>query len=237
MKKDDLELDFKGLHTENYSSTVPYMGNLTADAKTLVNRLPQNNVKIGLFQDSENHDMYKMFEKNTKQNNSKQINDNNFSETSPFISSDVYNNLIQKQTGGGDSSTSLSSSSSSSSSSELSRGGGKEEDSSESSTSESESDSDTEGKKKHHKNKTISDSYEEELTEKMLSESHGSRSYNSNTHTNTQTSNNSFISSSINKRYQSDSEVLSTISLNHKGRNNYTESINTSDINIVSVDY
>lgn len=224
MKKDDLELDFRGLRTENYSSTVPYMGNLTADAKMLVNRLPQNNVKIGLFQDSENHDMYKMFESNTKQ-----TNDNNFSETSPFISSDVYNNLVNNQLGGGDSSTS-SSSSSSSSSSDMSRGGGKEE-SEESTTSESDSETNKSHKHKKHSDKSSSsdetEKLEEELTEKMLS------SMSRESKTNSQSSNNSFISSSAN---QSDSEILSTISLNHKGRYNYTESINTSDINIVSVD-
>ena len=221
MKKDDLELDFRGLRTENYSSTVPYMRNLTADAKMLVNRLPQNNVKIGLFQDSENHDMYKMFESNTKQ-----TNDNNFSETSPFISSDVYNNLVNNQLGGGDSSTS----SSSSSSSDMSRGGGKEE-SEESTTSESDSETNKSHKHKKHSDKSSSsdetEKLEEELTEKMLS------SMSRESKTNSQSSNNSFISSSAN---QSDSEILSTISLNHKGRYNYTESINTSDINIVSVD-
>ncbi len=217
-KKDDLELDFKGLKTENYSSTVPYMQNLAADAKTLVDRLPQKNVKIGLFQDSENYDMYKMFEKG-----SKQTNDNNFSETSPFISSDVYNNLVKNQDGGGDSSSNSSSSSSSSSSeSDMSRGGGKDED--ESSTSES-----SETPKKHKKKSSEStETTEDETADQMLSSSmsHESR---------TQTGTNSFISSSA--RYQSESELLSTISLNHKGRNNYTESINTSDINIVSVDY
>ena len=214
-KKDDLLLDFNGLHTDNYSSTVPYMGNLTADAKTLVNRLQQNNVKIGLFQDSENYDMYKMFEKG-----SKQTNDNNFSETSPFISSDVYNNLVKNQEGGGDSSSS--SSSSSSSESDMSRGGGKDED--ESSTSES-----SESQKKRKKKSSEStETTEDDTADQMLSSSmsHESR---------TQTGTNSFISSSA--RYQSESELLSTISLNHKGRNNYTESINTSDINIVSVDY
>lgn len=231
-KKDDLELDFKGLRTDNYSSTVPYMGNLTADAKTLVNRLPQNNVKIGLFQDSENHDMYKMFEKN-----SKQINDNNFSETSPFISSDVYNNLVQQQKGGNDFSTSSSSSSSSSSESDMLRGGGKHDDSDESTTSESESESDSPKKhsKKHSKKNSkksseSSDTLEDDLVDQMLS---SNMSYESRT----PSSYNSFISSSVNNKYHSDSEILSTISLNHKGRNNYTESINTSDINIISVDY
>lgn len=227
MKKDDLELDFNGMRTENYSSTIPYMKNLTVDAKTLLERLPKNNVKIGLFQDSENYDMYKMFEENTET-----AHENNFSETSPFISSDVYNDLIQK--GGALSATSITENTISSN--ESLQGGGRDEDSSESTTSESDSESDH---KKHSKNKKHSkhskhseestETVEDDTADQMLS----SMSHESRTHS--QSSNNSFISSSNNK-YQSDSELLSTISLNHKGRYNYTESINTSDINIVSVD-
>ncbi len=212
MKKDDLELDFNGMRTENYSSTIPYMKNLTVDAKTLLERLPKNNVKIGLFQDSENHDMYKMFEENNEN-----VTENNFSETSPFISSDVYNNLVQK--GGALSATSITAEY---------YGGGKDEDSSESTTSESTSESETDTKqhKKHRKHsKDTSETLEEELAEQMLSSHTGSRS---------QTNTDSYFTSSINKN--SESELLSTISLNHTGRNNYTESINTSDINIVSVD-
>lgn len=221
MKKDELELDFKGLRTDNYSSTVPYMKNLTTDAKTLINRLPQNNVRIGLFQDSENHDMYKMFEKNSKDI------DNNFSDTSPFVSSDIYNNLIQHQKGGGNSS----SSSSSSSDSENSRGGGESD---ESTTSESDSESSNKNKnhKKSKKKSKSSETTDDDIAEQMLSNMYMSRE--SNTNTQTQSSKNSFISSSVDN-HQSDSEMLSTISLNHKGRY-YTESINTSDINIVSVD-
>lgn len=236
-KKDDLELDFNGLRTENYSSTIPYMKNLTADAKTLLERLPMNQAQIGLFQDSENYDMYKMFEENPGN-----VTENNFSETSPFISSDVYNNLVRNQRGGGISSTSSSSAvttSTTDSSSELSRGGGREKDSaSESTSSSSNSSSDqSEHKKKKHKKKSDkssesdrSEDLEEELTEKMLYSGHTTSA------SNTATDTNSFISSSVNQKYQSDSEILSTISLNHKGRHNYTESINTSDINIVSVD-
>ena len=252
-KKDDLELDFNGLRTENYSSTIPYMKNLTADAKTLINRLPVNEVQIGLFQDSENYDMYRMFEENPGN-----VHENNFSETSPFISSDVYNNLVRNQRGGGASSTSSSTITSSITASDnaLSRGGGHNKEdkisSSESTTSSSGSsdrkssdrkssdrkstDKSHHKKNKHKHNKSSdkssdksserSEDLEEELTEKMLS--HSSRT--------TATDTNSFISSSVNQKYQSDSEVLSTISLNHKGRHNYTESINTSDINIVSVD-
>ncbi len=237
-KKDDLELDFNGLRTENYSSTIPYLKNLTLDAKTLLERLPANDVQIGLFQDSENYDMYRMFEENPGN-----ANENNFSETSPFISSDVYNNLVRNQSGGGISSTSSSviTTTTTDNSSDLMRGGGKTESTSSSSSSSSSDSNKKDRKKKHNKKSDMSEKSEssetpssdrlsEELTEKMLSSHTGG--YSSTQTDNTAT--HSFISSSA--KYQSDSEILSTISLNHKGRYNYTESINTSDINIVSVD-
>ncbi len=41
-KKDELILDFKGVRTEDMSSTVPYMNELTTNAKMLVNRLGPN---------------------------------------------------------------------------------------------------------------------------------------------------------------------------------------------------
>lgn len=238
-KKDDLELDFNGLRTENYSSTIPYLKNLTMDAKTLLERLPANDVQIGLFQDSENYDMYRMFEENPGN-----TNENNFSETSPFISSDVYNNLVRNQRGGGISSTSSSAitTTTTDSSSDMMRGGGKTESTSSSSSSSSSDHKKSEHKKhkKHNRDKSSekssekssdrSEDLEEEITEKMLSHSGRATTTASETVNDT----NSYFSSSI--KHQSDSEILSTISLNHKGRHNYTESINTSDINIVSVD-
>ena len=120
-KKDDLILDFGGLRTENISSTIPYMNKLNADAKSLVDRLNiKQNIqptKATVFTESENYDMYKLFEKTQ---NLGLDNDNNFSDTSPFITSDLYKSLIKTQKGGNmkssDSDEESSSSSSSSSS-------------------------------------------------------------------------------------------------------------------------
>ena len=115
-KKDDLTLDFHGVKTENMSSTIPYLNKLNADANLLTSHLYQptvNRKTIRMFNDTENYDMYKLFEKTPHLNN----NDNNFSETSAFISSDDYKNLLNKQRGGGDDDDSSTSSSSSSSSS------------------------------------------------------------------------------------------------------------------------
>jgi hypothetical protein len=95
-KKDELLLDFKGVQTEDMSSTIPYMNKLNTDAKMLVNQLnPNANINrkgLVMFNESEQYDLYKLFEKSNNLNN----NDNNFSETSPFISSDVYNQLLSK---------------------------------------------------------------------------------------------------------------------------------------------
>ena len=121
-KKDDLTLDFSGLRTENISTTIPYMNRLNNDARSLVERLNTKNyvpAQNQVFTETENYDMYKLFEKTQDLNNN-----NTFSDTSPFISSDVYKNLVDKQTGGGkkyrgeekDSSSSNSSSGSSSAS-------------------------------------------------------------------------------------------------------------------------
>jgi hypothetical protein len=97
--KDDLVLDFQGLKTENMSSTIPYLNKLNMDAKSLITKLyvPANTKTLSHFNETENYDMYKLFEKAPYVNN----NDNNFSETSPFISSDIYKSLLaSKQKGG-----------------------------------------------------------------------------------------------------------------------------------------
>lgn len=120
-KKDEFILDFEGVRTD-VSSTIPYMNKLNSNAQLLANRL---NSKVMVsqkeFNESENYDMYKLFEKTQSLDN----NNNNFSDTSPFISSDVYKNLINTQKGGNMdddiSSTESSNSSSSSSSSEKPR--------------------------------------------------------------------------------------------------------------------
>jgi hypothetical protein len=93
-KKDELILDFNGLRTENVSSTIPYLNKLNKDANILINRLnvPYQTKVLTKFNETDNYDLYKLFEKSQNTNNL----DNNFSETSPFISSDIYNNLVMK---------------------------------------------------------------------------------------------------------------------------------------------
>jgi hypothetical protein len=218
-KKDELLLDFKGGYTEDISSTIPYMHKLNAQANTLVSQLNPNsnyNAKgLVLFNESEHYDMYKLFEKSTNVNN----NDNNFSETSPFISSDVYNQLLtkinHKQLGGAKKHKKQS-----------------EDDSEDDSTTSSDSsDSHIINKKKkkalQRKNYDDDEVDLEPEEEDELSDISGGSYLSSSAHTdnNSDESNNSTTKSNI-----------STVSAKNHHRRNYSDSINTSDINIISVD-
>jgi hypothetical protein len=80
--KDENTLNFKGLKTENISTTIPYLNKLQNDAKHLAQQLDNKN-----FTESENQDMYKLFEKNNQQEDE--------GDTSPFISSEMYKYLVK----------------------------------------------------------------------------------------------------------------------------------------------
>lgn len=82
----DDKLNFRGLKTEKMSTTIPYLNKLKADARNLAQQLDVNNKN---FTESENYDMYKLFEKN---NNQQQ---NNNDDSSPFISSEMYKYLVK----------------------------------------------------------------------------------------------------------------------------------------------
>ncbi len=230
-KKDELLLDFKGVRTEDMSSTIPYMNKLNADAKILVNQLAPNatyaanatNRKgLVLFNESEQYDLYKLFEKSTTLNN----NDNNFSETSPFISSDVYNQLLKKlknkQSGGGKSKHSRS------------RNEDKDDDfeneSSTTSSSESESDKKKKSIKKMFKKDSDEIDLEEEEVEDEVSEMSAGSYESSSAHTDGSETNTNSISDNN----------TSTISVrNHRQKgyhNNISDSVNTSDVNILSLE-
>ena len=213
-KKDDLTLDFGGLRTENISTTIPYMNRLNNDARSLVERLNTKNyvpAQTQVFSETENYDMYRLFEKTQDLNN-----DNNYSDTSPFISSDVYKNLVDKQqTGGGKKYRGEEKDSSSSSSNS---------DSSSSSSSSSKS-----SEKKSKKSKKLNDSQESDET--MTG---GDDYVSSSAHTDGIESNESASSHA----YKS-SEISSYVSSAKKSRRHGSvlpDSINTSDINMISVE-
>jgi hypothetical protein len=213
--KDPLVLDFNGLKTENMSSTIPYAKKYDADALTLVSRLHNTqNKSMVLFNESENYDMYKLFEKSPNINTN---NDNNFSETSPFISSDVYKHLVSKN--------------------KTQKGGADDEDD-ESSTSSSSEDN----KKKHKKDKkhkkeeedddlsVPDDEDDDELDEAESEENEFGES---------DMSTGSYLSSSAHTDGVDDSEsdMVTTVSVkNHRSLRTMSDSVRTSDINIISVD-
>ena len=229
-KKDEMLLDFKGgMRTEDISSTIPYLNKLNTDAKMLVNRLGPNMNEINkkrlvLINENEKLDLYKLFEKSTTLNN----NDNNFSETSPFISSDVYNQLLNKnisnQLGGArneDHDDDIENESSTSSSS-----------SSSSSSSISESDSE----KKNRKN--IIKKFKKNSDTNYFSGMSAGSYLSSSAHTDGSDNSANSEDSENSESYKSNSFTSSTVSIrNHKSRNhNYSDSVDTSDINILSLD-
>jgi hypothetical protein len=248
-KKDEMMLDFKGVQTDDMSSTVPYMNKLNYDAKMLVNQLgPYANTNrkgLVLFNESEQYDLYKLFEKSTTLDN----NDNNFSETSPFISSDVYNQLLNKiksknQSGGGKKNVSKASKAR-----EEDRDDDFENESSTTSSEESESDKKNKKFKKLFKQKSDEVDLEEEEEEEEFSEMSAGSYVSSSAHTdgsessNETDSNSNFQSeydnkSKSHKSNKSYSITSSTVSVrNHRNRHhNMSDSVNTSDVNIISLD-
>ena len=85
--KDENTLNFRGLKTENMSTTIPYLNKLQTDAVSLAKQLDTNNK---VFTESENFDMYKLFEKNNQVDNNA-----NADNSSPFISSEMYKYLVK----------------------------------------------------------------------------------------------------------------------------------------------
>ncbi len=232
-KKDDLTLDFHGMRTEDISSTIPYMQKLNADAKMLASQINQplvNRKTMVLFNESENYDMYKLFEKSPNLNN----NDNNFSETSAFISSQDYASLF-KQKGGSkhkvvdESSTSSDSSDSDDNTiiSSIKKSAKKSE------FKETDSDLNPAFKKDKKKKSLRLDSDEFDNTDEPSDEDDNDMDF-----IESDMSTGSYLSSSAHTDgIDSESEYNTTVSVRHQGsRHVMSDSINTSDINIVSLE-
>ena len=196
---------FNNSQQQDISSTIPYLRKLNTDAKNLINNLPVPTANITNFNDTENYDMYKIFEKNKVESTDFNAT---FSDTSPFISSDLYNNLI-KQSGGGededeDSSTTSSSSDKKTTKSELQE--------------EMEEAVEIADSNQSPENKVMSD-----ISDISVSDIPD------------EVSNGSYVSSSAHTDgVASSSSNISTISI---GNNKIlSDSVNTSDINMISVE-
>jgi len=116
-------LNWDKINTESMSSAVPNLANINRDAETLISKLNIDN-KINLEEtESENENMFTWIKNTEEKKPEVEVNDENFSDTSPFISSDMYKYLIENNSsvtseqkinqegGAGDSSTSSTSSS------------------------------------------------------------------------------------------------------------------------------
>ncbi len=212
LSRDDLNLS--AIKTEEMSSEIPYLKNIMqGDAESLISRLNVANKNLVLFSDSENYDMYNMFQQ------SNGISHDNFSETSPFISSDIYNHLTHNQ---------------------QMRGGADESSSSTSSSTQTDGSSDKK-KKKHEKKHDKKDNDKKEESSSEESEEFMGRGGDSESQSTAVTeSSNSYISSSahtdgVDSASPSEATTVS-VSRKHRGRRYHSESVNTSDINIISVD-
>ncbi len=249
------ELDFSrggGIKTEDISSTIPYLKNLNVQAKKLVgqldNKINYNNKSLVLFNESDNFDMYKLFEKSDQSNNN-----NNFSETSPFISSDVYNqlldNLKNNQSGGAKKHKPKHKKTKSESIASKEMDDYAEESSTSSESSESDEIFNTDKKKSKKGTKTIEKAVREHSEKDDMDidpENDDDDDFSPMSHG---MSIGSYVSSSahsddISSEAKSDVSSDNSLTMNstvsvrrhHKNRQNYSESVNTSDINIISVD-
>lgn len=234
------------------SSTIPYLKKMEKDAKNLVLNIkpvPENNTNNDIFTETENYELYKIFEKNL---NIPQPS-NEFSETSPFISSDAYNNLIKNQKGGGDddeSSTSSSDNGNSSaetsdidlvSKSESDQQEMNQEENSPEMTSDSEelvlTDTVQKPKKKEMESPEEENSDEqpsEQSSEQSPEMEMSSENMSTDSDMSTGNPNFSYLSSSAHTDNIDSSTNVTTVSVGN--RKLLSDSINTSDINMISID-
>jgi hypothetical protein len=218
----DSDINTKPAVNDTISSTIPYLSKIYAtDASVLTSRLRHNRKVFTMWEDTPN---YQMYQASTEVGN----NDNNFSETSPFITSEAYNQI------GGNrdfSSSSSSSTSTSTSSSSLS-----------------------DKKHKKSKKKSKGDSLDDSSSEKSVfqlggNSEHTESTYRTRSHKNRQTTSAessavSAASDSNSNSYESSSAHTDNVSTNvttvsakyYRNRSAMSDSINTSDINIISVD-
>ena len=164
-------INWDNINTESMSSTVPTLKKISKDAELLVSNLNlEDNVKF--TETDSDHDNLFTWIKNIDNNKTNNNSENSFSDTSPFISPDMYKYLMNN------------SEKNTTSSFNQQGGGVKGDDSSTSSTSSS-----------PRKNKKTKRSNKKKFTESSTEMSGGDLSYiSSSAHTN---SNNSEIETSV----------------------------------------
>lgn len=201
-------LNWDKINTESMSTTLPNVNNISKDANLLISTLTIND-KVDLENtESENENLFTWIKTIGDNKNKEPINNtDSFSETSAFISSDMYKYLMNKN--------------SESATSAAQVGGGIQEDSSTSSTSSS-------PKKKSNKKKVVTTS---------SSMSGGDLSYiSSSPHTENNESNvlsSSAYTNTNKSNVLSSSADYEETSISVGNNQMLTSSINTEDINLV----
>lgn len=190
---------------QDISSTIPYLEKLNQDAKTLVKNLKVPEVDELVFTETENYDKFKIFQ----QNNHSSRNDN-LSETSPFISEEFYNKIMNQNSHTSQTNQQL--------------GGGDEESSSTSS-------SDKEPKELPKADEMEQD-FEPEMDE--VSSEMSELEMDMSDSMNLDMSTGSYLSSSAHTDGIENSSEITTISVGNDRV--LSDSINTSDINMISVE-
>ena len=225
---DDINLN--AYKTENFSSTIPYERKLYADANTLVNRLGHSRTQFSMWDDLTPN--YKMHQKSAEIEN-----DNNFSDTSPFITSDVYKHIADEQQGGN-----LDNSTSSTSASDSSTDSSSNDKKKKKTKKESKKD-----KKKKQKKSPIEEDSDSDSSDKSSDEMDDDDDDDEDVHSG-MSSNVLSYSDDSNNTYESSSahteDINSNINSNittvsakyYRNHSAMSDSINTSDINIISVE-
>ena len=192
---------------QDISSTIPYLEKLNQDAKTLVKNLKVPEVDELVFTETENYDKFKIFQ----QNNHSSRNDN-LSETSPFISEEFYNKIMNQNSQKSQTNQQL---------------GGGEEDSSSTSSSDKEP-------KELPKADEMEQDFEPEMDEVSSEMSELEMDMDMSESMNLDMSTGSYLSSSAHTDGIENSSEITTISVGNDRV--LSDSINTSDINMISVE-
>ena len=208
-KNNSESLNWDKINTESMSTTVPNLNNISKDAQDLISNLNINNNVDFENTESDNDNLFTWIKTiGEEKKDSREDNDTaaTFSDTSAFISSDMYKYLMNKNTESATSNNQV--------------GGGIQEDSSTSSTSSSPA--------KKNKNSRKNKKY----TATSSSMSGGDLSYLSSSAHTEHSNSESHVIATENYESSSDSNLNTSISV---GNNKMlTSSINTSDINLVS---
>jgi hypothetical protein len=231
-------INWKGVNTENISTTLNGVNGLSNQAKELILNISNNNTDTNTQTEINfDHIFQNINERlgvSDKQKLNKVLGTDYFSETSPFISSEMYSNMMNKQTGGAKKKKSKSSKKSKKSRKMKKGGSWSDDESSTTTTSSMSSDSDfddssdfgdsSEKKAKKHPKKHETKKVETKKVEtKTESETLGGNYTSSSAHTGGEFSSSEGEGEGEGEKEEENGKYIST-----------TNSVRTSEINMVN---